>query len=74
MSVIQISHVPDEVHYSLQRKASACGMTLSDYLLNEIEQIAKQPTLQEMFERLNQQQALHLRDLSAEIVRRHRDA
>ena len=42
---IQIRNVPDEQHRALKARASSLGMTLSDYLLSEIEQVAAKPTI-----------------------------
>ena len=41
---IQIRNVPDDVHRSLRTQAAAAGMSLSDFLLAEIEQVAARPT------------------------------
>ncbi|HZY56209.1 MAG TPA: hypothetical protein VFE09_00255 [Rubrobacteraceae bacterium] len=49
---IQIRNVPDELHRTLKTRAARLGMTLSDYLLSEIRQVAEKPTLSEMMERL----------------------
>jgi antitoxin FitA len=35
--MIQIRNVPDELHRTLKVRAAQAGMTLSDYLLSEIE-------------------------------------
>jgi hypothetical protein len=53
MSNIQIRNVPDDIHRKLKARAASMGMSLSDYLLHEVEQIAKLPTQQEMLERLS---------------------
>ena len=50
--MIQIGNVPEDLHRTLKARAARLGMTLSDYLLSEIEQIAEKPTLGEMMERL----------------------
>lgn len=44
---------PDDLHGKLKVQAAQARMTLSDYLLSEIEQIAQKPTLGEMMERLS---------------------
>ena len=48
--MIQIRNVPDELHRKLKVRAAQEGMTLSDYLLSEVEQIAEKPTLRELIE------------------------
>ncbi len=57
---IQIRNVPDELHRTLKVRAAKAGMTLSDYLLSEIEQVAASPTLAEMMERLRQWEPVEL--------------
>jgi plasmid stability protein len=48
---IQIRDVPDEVHATMRARAAAAGMSLSDYLRSEIETLARQRTVAEVFER-----------------------
>ena len=44
-AMIQIRNVPDALHRRLKSRAALAGMSLSDYLLNEIRQVAERPTL-----------------------------
>jgi len=39
--MIQVRHVPDDVHRQLKARAAAKGMSLSDYLRTELELIAE---------------------------------
>ena len=50
--MIQIRHVPDDVHRTLKVRAAEAGMSLSDYLLAEIKQVAERPTIAETIARL----------------------
>lgn len=50
--MIQVRHVPDAVHRKLKARAAQEGLSLSDYLLREIEQVAERPTLAELRRRL----------------------
>jgi hypothetical protein len=50
--MIQIRNVPDELHRTLKVRVAKAGMTLSDYLLSEIEQVAEKPTMNEWLERV----------------------
>ncbi len=52
--MIQLRNVPDALHRSLKARAAMAGMSLSDYLLAEIKEIAERPTLSELRERLRQ--------------------
>ena len=49
-------------------------MTLSDYLLSEIEQVAERPTLAEMMERLRHDPPVESDEPPEVIIRRIRDA
>jgi plasmid stability protein len=48
--MIQVRHVPDGVHRTLKARAAAAGMTLSDYLRVELEQIARQAEIDELLD------------------------
>ena len=52
--MIQIRNVPDSLHRRLKARAALAGMSLSDYLLAEIRQVAERPTLEELRARLEQ--------------------
>lgn len=72
--MIQIRNVPDELHRTLKVRAAKAGMTLSGYLLSEIEQVAEKPTLGEMMERLRQREPVELDEPPEVTIRRLRDA
>ena len=46
--MIQIRHVPDALHKRLRARAALAGMTLSDYLRQELERTAAQLTPAEL--------------------------
>ena len=50
--MIQIRNVPDDVHRTLKARASAAGMSLSDYIKRDLEQAASRPTLEEIDARI----------------------
>ena len=52
--MIQLRNVPDALHRRLKARAAMAGMSLSDYLLAEIKEVAERPTLAELRERLHQ--------------------
>ena len=41
MKTIRVRDVPDDVHAVLEARAAATGVSLSDYVLNELEQVAR---------------------------------
>ena len=59
--MIQLRNVPDSLHRGLKARAAMAGMSLSDYLLAEIKEIAAKPTLAEFRERLHARQKHRVR-------------
>jgi plasmid stability protein len=51
-TMIQLRHVPDDLHRKLKARAAEAGMSLSDYLLREIRDVAERPTIEELRARL----------------------
>ncbi|MGH3147849.1 MAG: hypothetical protein ACRDTR_18825 [Rubrobacter sp.] len=49
-------------------------MTLSDYLLSEIEQVAEKPSLREWLEQVSHDEPVELDEPPETIIRRMRDA
>ncbi|MEX0864492.1 MAG: hypothetical protein WD269_06400 [Acidimicrobiia bacterium] len=49
--MVQIRNMPDEVHRRLKAQATAAGLSLSEYLLREVTQLAGGLTLEEVVER-----------------------
>jgi len=72
--MIQLRNVPDGLHRSLKARAALAGMSLSDYLLSEIKEIAERPTLAEMRERLRQREPASVRIDTARLIREERDS
>lgn len=72
--LLQIRNVPEAVHRTLKVRAVNAGMSLSDYLLAEVERLASRPTLDEMRARLQQRAPVRLPVAAARIVRAARDA
>jgi plasmid stability protein len=72
--MIQVRNVPDSVHRTLKAQAALAGMSLSDFLLAEIRDVAERPTMAEMRERLRRRSRIAGPASAAEAVRRERDA
>ncbi len=74
MSVmIQIRNVPDALHRRLKSRAALAGMSLSDYLLNELREVAARPSLDELQARLQARARVTPSPEPAEAVRAERD-
>jgi len=52
MGLIQIRNVPEDVHRTLKVRAAADGTSLSDYILREVERLARTPTPAELDARI----------------------
>jgi len=72
--MIQLRNVPDALHRRLKARAALSGMSLSDYLLSEIREIAERPTMAEMAERLSQREPVSVPIDTARLVREERDS
>ena len=72
--MIQVRNVPDTVHRTLKARAAMAGMSLSDFLLSEIRQLAERPTMGELRERLHRRETVSLKVSAARSVREERDA
>jgi plasmid stability protein len=73
-TMIQIRHVPDELHRRLKVRAARSGMSLSDYLLEELRRAAERPTRRELLDRLSKRSHVSLKERPASAVRAERDA
>ncbi len=71
---IQIRNVPDVLHRRLKARAAKAGMSLSDYLLAEMREIAEQPTLAEFREMLHRRKPVTADIDTVRILREERDA
>jgi plasmid stability protein len=72
-TMIQIRNVPEALHRRLKSRAALAGMSLSDYLLKEIREVADRPTLDELRARLQSRPAVTPPVAPAEAVRAERD-
>jgi len=71
---IQIRNVPESLRRRLKAQAKMAGVSLSDYLLTEIRELAERPTLRETAEQLKTQRPVKLPMSAAAAVRLERDS
>jgi plasmid stability protein len=71
--IIQLRNVPDALHRTLKARAATAGMSLSDYLLAEIREIAERPTLVGFRERLHKRKPVAAQIDTARLVREERE-
>ncbi|CDF34468.1 unnamed protein product [Chondrus crispus] len=73
-SMIQIRHVPDDVHRKLKAKAALEGLSLSEFLLREVQALADRPSPAELRDRLASRAAFQGHESLADTVRSERNA
>ncbi len=72
-SMIQIRNVPQEIHRQLKVSAALSGMSMSEYILQELKKFLKRPTREELLERLAKLPEVKLHPSPAEVIRAARD-
>lgn len=72
-TMIQIRNVPDALHRKLKSRAALAGMSLSDYLLSEIREMAERPTLEELRVRLESRSEVKPSVTPVQAIRAERD-
>ena len=73
-TMIQIRNVPETLHRRLKARAAMSGMSLSDYLLQQIRAVADRPTVEELRARLARRSTVSLSVDTADAVRAERDS
>ena len=74
--MIQIRHVPEDVHRRLTERAKREGMSLSDYLRRELTDLSHQLSWEELFEQMDRDpwRSEGLSDVdAAELIRQARE-
>jgi len=71
--MIQLRHVPNDLHRKLKAQAAGEGLSLSDYLLREVERVAERPTPGDLRRRLAQRTPVKPRTPPAKAVRAERE-
>jgi antitoxin FitA len=71
--MIQVRNVPDNLHRKLKSRAATEGLSLSDFVLREMEQLAERPTPRELAERIASRTPVKYKQSPVEILREERD-
>jgi len=72
--MIQIRNVPENLHQQLKSRAAAAGMSLSDYLLDQIRLIGERPSLDELRARIARRTEVNPALSPADAIRAERDS
>jgi antitoxin FitA len=51
MKTLQVRNLPDKTHAVLRRRAAEAGMSLQEYLLATLNELAERPTVREVLAR-----------------------
>lgn len=71
--MIQIRNVPDELHREVKARAARAGMSLSEFLLREVERIVDSPPLEEVLARWAERERPRLSESPADVIRLERE-
>jgi plasmid stability protein len=75
MATVQIKNVPDDVHAILRRRAFDAGQSLQEFLLAQLSDSARTPTLAEVFDRIDQRSGSRITtSFAVDAIRADRDA
>ena len=72
--MITLRNVPTALHRELKSRAALAGMSLSDYLLRDIREVAARPALAEMRARLERLAPLERSQAPSDAARADRDS
>lgn len=72
-TMVQIRNVPETLHRRLKSRAALAGMSLSNYLLSELREVAQRPTLDELRARLHSRTETAPSTKPEQAVRAERD-
>ncbi|HEX4965242.1 MAG TPA: hypothetical protein VF173_30815 [Thermoanaerobaculia bacterium] len=70
---VQIRNVPDDLHRKLKARAASAGMSISEYLLRDLERSLSKPTPGELLERLRSHGRVNLTEPVEEVVAAERE-
>ena len=70
---IQIRNVPDGVHREAKARAARAGLSLSDFLLRELERALSDPPVEDVLARIAARERPRLSESPAQTIRRERE-
>lgn len=70
---LQVRGMPEQVHATLRARAAAAGLSLSEYVLRELINLAERPTVEEVMAQAQRRSATVPVDDIVDAVRAGRD-
>jgi plasmid stability protein len=71
---ITIRDVPNEVRDELAARAARSGKSMQEYLKEQLERLAKRPSLDDWLDRVRGRKELAPRRVAADVILMHRNA
>lgn len=71
--MIQLRNVPDSLHRRLKARAASEGLSMSDFLIQEVRKVAQRPTDEEIRTRLAGLPPVELTTSPTSIIRQERE-
>ncbi len=72
--MIQIRNVPDEMHRQIKARAALAGMSMSEFILQELRRVVRTPSRDELLDRLGRLPGIEVEPSPEELIREERDA
>lgn len=73
-AMIQIRNVPTKLHRQLKVRAALEGISMSQFILREIERVLERPSRDEVLRRIAEQGETYLSQPAADVLRAERDS
>jgi len=73
-TMIQIRNVPDAIHHQIKARASIAGMSMSEFILQELQRVIERPSRDELLDRISKLPGLEVEPSPEELIRRERDS
>lgn len=72
--MLQIRNVPDETHRLLKSRAAMEGVSMSHFVLREIERIVQRPSRREVLDAIRSTPTVTLDEAPADVLRKERES
>lgn len=73
-SMIQVRNVPNKLHRELKARAAIEGMSMSRFIIREIQRALERPSRAEVFQRIAEQGESYLSRPAAQVLNEERGA
>lgn len=72
-TMIQIRNVPTDLHRQVKARAALAGMSMSEFILQELRKVLERPSREELLDRLASLPAVEVEPPPAEVIREERE-